>query len=199
MNQIRFKTPSDMSYEELNRLSGPSNAGQPEAVAWTYYDVREIGTTQQQVNFFNSVPATLALGNIQQANGFPEGEYFEIHYIGLELLQDDPHGTDFAEDLLSICYNNGSVLLLTISNKQYGQWPVAHIGAPNVPTISPIAAAVIQAQFGGPAIGVWLNGSIIIPPKQAFSFALIGDGSKALTDDRRLRLSMIGNLYRLVR
>ena len=187
MPNIRLKAVPTM--DQLNNVVTPIAPGQPEGIAWTWYDSSTYtsGTTTQ-LDFFQTVQTDIVLGNMKAAGQLPNPMYFQIYHIGVyfnlpvtSTTQADG-GVDVspvtgaANDLRSLIQG---ILQLSIADKIYyqskigmcpaGYGPVADVSVANALT-NPEQAI---ASFATNGIADLRNrncfwGTLVIPPTQNF-------------------------------
>jgi len=195
------------NFGEMAALASPASASQPEAIPFTYYDTQDFVTNWTRVSFFANPQNDPTLGNIEQGGTLPIDTYFQIYSINLDWLVSSvvtAATPTQVNDLLQILNGSRAILQLTIAQKQYGPWPLSfvHSSGGIRATLSQSEAALAGIFNYGTNYdadgGLWLDGAIILSPRQSFTMTISGVAA-ALTATRQGRLSMTGVKYRQVR
>jgi len=186
MPNVRLKAvPTN---DQLNNTTTPIAPGQPEGIAWTWFDQETYtsGTTTQ-LDFFQTVQTDGTLGNMQAAGQLPNPMYFQIYHIGV-FVRIPPQSVTAAA-AADVNPQTGSIndvhalingtLQLSIADKIYYQ---SKIGM-NPAGYGPNTSQAITGTFGA---GTWQStdyatngvpdlrnrncfwGTLIIPPTQRF-------------------------------
>ena len=186
MPNVRLKgVPTN---DELKNWVSPSAMGQPEGIAWTFYDTQSYtSTTTTQLDFFQTVQTDVVLGNMRAAGQLPNPMWFQLYHIGI-YFQIPPvliavstgttivPATGALNDVRQLL--NG-VFTLSIADKIYYQAKIGMAPAGYGPNPSQAVAGTFgstsaftldYAQNGVPDLRnrncFW--GTIIVPPTQNF-------------------------------
>jgi hypothetical protein len=155
--------------------------GVKEAIGWMLWH-KLLYTSAVTVNlqYFNAIPATLDLGNMQVAGQLSMPEAFFLRAIRVR-FDGEPFATAAAaagniqtgrtDDIIQLAEHG--VLQLTIGHKIYGQWPLHALpaGGGIVPMIGTAAATVVQEANNGiadPRAVYSLSKPIFIAPQIHF-------------------------------
>lgn len=219
MPNVRLK--SVPTNDQLNNVVTPIAPGQPEGIAWTWFDTQTYtsGTTTQ-LDFFQAIQADKVLGNMQAQGQFPNPMFFQLYHlmvyfdIGVSSTTQADGGVDVypitgsVNDVRRLL--NGSISL-NIAQKDYyqskigmcpGGWGTnaAGVGISNALT-NPEQAV---ASFGTNGVPDLRNrncfwGLLVIPPTQNFVIRM--NWSAALTlvsGNTPIVAAMDGYLFRRV-
>src|SRR4029077_2221539 len=131
----KIAIPVAQSYEALVAAVNPRNANAPESIPWWFYDTQlyTSATTTQSI-FFAAPPATRDLGNIPTGGALPDPNFFAIHYIYADFMQNAagtpsatvsagatlPANTGALDDVGRLLLSGRARLTITISDKGYG-------------------------------------------------------------------------------
>ena len=193
----------------LDANSSASNSTQPEAIPYTFFDQQNFATLWTGVSFFSNVQADPTLGNIQQQNTLSADQYFQLEAITLDwiisatALSTSGVGPAIVDDLLQILNGARGKFVMQLAMKTYIDTPFHCFhssGGINVQyqVGQPAANAIGNyAQNWYPDGGYNIGGSIILPPRQTFTFVAVGVAA-ALSTTRAGRVTMWGTLYRKV-
>lgn len=196
-----------LNYPEVKALSEPATAGQPEVIPWVYFDTQDFVTNWTRVSFFANPQNDPTLGNIEQGGTMPADTYFQVFSFNVDFLVSSvvtAATPTQVNDLLQIMNGARATLQFTIANKNYGPLPLSfcHSSGGIKATLSQSEAALAgifnYGQNADPDGGWWVDGAVILPPRQSFSITVIGVAA-ALTATRSVRFSMAGVKYRSVR
>lgn len=166
---------------------------------------------------FQNVAADPTISNMESAGSFPDPQWFQVYGIAKEYQAAGPSNiapaaagtnqTGILNDMDLLEKTQRATVTLTISNKNYGPWPLSAFH-PLGGGIGFIALGVDggagsgraqQYGNGGPVDGGWwLNGEIAIPPKVGFSLVLNLAAAQAISVQTLIRFSLVGRLYRRV-
>lgn len=194
-------------YNTMKNLSEPQSAGQPETIPWVYFDTQTIASAQARQAFFAVPQNDPTLGNIEQGGTVPADTYFQVWSINVDFLLAAAEVAATAtavNDLLQILNGSRAILQFTIANKNYGPLPLSFCHASGgiratIANSDATATDVVSlGQNEAPDGGWWVDGAIILPPRQSFSVTVTGVAA-VLTATRNVRLSMAGVKYRSVR
>jgi hypothetical protein len=214
MPNVRLK--SVPTQDQLNQVVTPIAPGQPEGIAWTFYDTQTYtsGTTTS-LDFFQSIQSDKVLGNIQAQGQIPNPQFFQIYHIGVQpVLGPTARATALGASIVGslndmVNFLNGKVELI-IADKVYHQtkislcpWgggPEAYIAAQG----SSAGADGNQYQYARNGMADIRNrncfwGTLIIPPTQNFRINL--SWTSAITvnfGNPVIQVAMDGYLFRRV-
>lgn len=192
------------NYAEMQMLSNPQSAGQPEAIPFTYYDTQSLASNWTTASFFATPQVDKTLGNIEQGGQMPADTYFQIWSFNLDFLIPAVDATgNGINDILQILYGARATMQFTIASKTYGPVPATFLHASGGVRATFAQAgttdgATIYGQNEGPDGGWWTDGAVVLTPGQSFSVQLFGVAA-ALTASRYARITMAGVKYRPVR
>jgi hypothetical protein len=196
------------TYEQLKRDASPGNAQQPESIPFTFWDQQNYATNWTSVIHFAAIQTDPTLGNIQQAGTLSADQYFRLHSVTLDWIisatsQSSSGAPTIVDDLLSIMNGARAFYRMQMAMKTYIESPFHGFhsaGGINVqyqlgtPTGSALGNYAQNWYADG---GYIVNGSMVLPPRQTFTFAAIGVAS-ALVATRAGRVTMWGVLSRKV-
>lgn len=219
----KISMPVAQSYQQLVNAVNPLGAGAPESIPWWFYDTQlyTSGTTVQQV-FFATNPASRDLGNLPTGGALPDPNFFGIHYINVDFMSNAagtpylttsagatlPANTGALNDVGSLLLSGRGRFVLTLSDKQYGPWPLSVTGgtgaalgqAMDTNATTTAATQAVSKQFGYNALtgGAFIGGKMILPPKVGFQITLDWPAALTLTGNYQIRVTMYGVYYRRV-
>lgn len=194
------------TYDQLDGMSRPYNADQPEAITWRFYDTQNLVTNWTNVSFFAVPNADITLSNIQNAAGqLPADQYFLINAIQADFLMPIASTAvtpDQGNDINQILAQARAVVEVTVGSKLYLQAPLScfHSTGGVVQVIQGTiagAAVVNSAQNWWPDGDFHVDNGILLPPRQSYTVSLRGVAA-ALVATRALRITLGGTLYRRV-
>lgn len=201
--------------KELSDLATPRSApgGQSEAVAHVFFDtLTYVSATTTSLTFFNAV-RTPDQSNMESAGQFPEGQWFEPYYLGLDVLEDVGNGTTGTvppwDDVQQLVMSGRGTVTFTYNNKQYLRGiPTSFLHTSGGVTgfgISElgdtIASGALNDAYANNSIpdgGFCLDGTPIFKPKTGFNFTLSWPAALTLSGNQNLRLWMAGVWHRAV-
>lgn len=198
---------------ELRELSSP-NGAKSEAIPYTLYDTQSYAAAGvAQLNFFLTQQNDPTLSNLDTAGTLPNPQWFEIHGIFLDFLGTpliraggaaDTVAAGQLQDIEILLKTARMIGQLTIAQKTYGLQPATfyHASGGAVGFAAGLYTAATQVNFGNNGLQgqTWApNGSIIIPPTQAFKFQLFLSAATAISVTTNLRVTLAGVLHRAVR
>jgi len=194
------------TYDQLDSMSRPYSADQPEAITWRFYDTQNLATNWTAASFFAQPNADITMSNIQNAAGqLPADQYFLINAIQADFLMPIASTAvtpDQANDIVQILFNARAVVEVSVGSKLYLQAPLScfhSTGGVNTVMQGTIAGAAVvnTAQNWWPDGDFHVDNGILLPPRQSYTVTLRGVAA-ALVATRALRLTMAGTLYRRV-
>lgn len=217
MPNVRLK--SVPSNDQLNNVITPISPGQPEGIAWTWFDTATYtsGTTTQ-LDFFQTVQTDGTLGNMQAAGQLPNPMYFQLYHLGV-YFNVPPQAIAFAaagtinpalgaiNDLRNLI--NGS-LQLSIADKIYyqskiGMNPAGYGVNPQQTAVGTFTAtAGLLLDYGTAGLPDIRNrncfwGTIIIPPTQRFLVRMNWSAALTLSSSNTAIVTALdGYLFRRV-
>ena len=186
MPNVRLK--SVPTNDQLNNVVTPIAPGQPEGIAWTWFDTQTYtSTTTTQIDFFQAIQTDKTLGNIQAQGQMPNPMFFQLYHI-MVYIDIGPSGLAVAATIgtpllgaLNDVRNliNGS-LTLNIAQKDYYQSKISMnpggigVGSAQLANAGTYTATDgDQIQYGNNGAAdirarncFW--GLIVIPPTQNF-------------------------------
>lgn len=194
------------TYDQLDGMSRPYSADQPEAITWRFYDTQNLASNWTAASFFAQPNADTTLSNIQNAAGqLPSDQYFLINAIQADFLIPAASAAatpDAANDITQILFGARAVVEVSVGSKLYLQAPLSCFhstgGVATVMQGTPAAAAIATvAQNWWPDGDFHVDNGILLPPRQGYSVTVRGVAA-ALVATRALRLTLAGTLYRRV-
>lgn len=205
---VRFPIKA-FTYGALNSAANASTTQEPESIGFIFYDSQDFAANFSPVNFFTTIQSDPTLGNIQVANSLSADQYFQLWAITLDWLigatsQASSGAPTIVDDLLGIYNTARTIMYLTMSMKNYLQAPIHNfhssgliyvnyqLGTPSASGLGNYASSWMPD--GGHNVG----GSIILAPRQVFTFYAQGTGTVALAATRKGRISFHGVLARKV-
>lgn len=196
------------TWQQLERESNPSAPGQSEAVPATFYDTETyVDNTTTQLTFFATTKNDRSLSNMQASGQFTHPNFFEIHYVGLDVLRNVTLGTGSVagawDDIHRLVLTSRGFARFEMSDKNLPELPISFLhqsgGVTGFGYGTLTAPAAIQ--YGNNGLfdgGFCVRGAIVIPPKVGFSWTLRWPAVVDLTADVQLRLWMAGVFHRRV-
>jgi hypothetical protein len=190
--------------------SNPQSASQPEVFPWVLFDtVSYVSGTTVTLSFFQTVQTDKSLGNMEGGGQLPDPQFFEIYKVGLDVLlrpaaQAGHAATGPVDDIAKLTLSGRGNFIFSISNKNYGPFPLSFLHASGGPTGFGWATMTAEAQVSYANNGIFdggypINGSLVIPPKVGFSIVLNWPAALTLAaGNTNLRVWMYGALYRRV-
>jgi hypothetical protein len=188
MPNVRLKAvPTN---DQLNATTTPIAPGQPEGIAWTWFDqVTYTSGTTTQLDFFQTVQTDGTLGNMQAAGQLPNPMYFQIYHIGV-YIRIPPQLVPTADVTAAVNPLTGAIndvhalingtLQLSIADKIYYQSKIGMNPAGYGVLASQSHSSSITAGTAGSTVSYATNGipdlrnrncfwgTLIIPPTQRF-------------------------------
>lgn len=203
-------------YGNLVRATIPARGDQPESVKhWLYDTATFTDNSTQELTFFTTARGDLSLSNLDSPGSLPEGTYFRIDAIhvdymnnvsGLHYVSTATTGAQDGalNDIGRLMLNGRGRLLLVVSDKRYGPWPLSAFhgtgAAQGFGWGTFTAEEVGQYGYSGPIDGGgWIGGTIFLPSKQSFAVTLNWPAAIDLQNDYRIRVSFEGLAYRPIR
>lgn len=204
-----------LSRDELELLSNPVNAGQPEVVPWQLYDTQSIATASSApAVFFQTINADKTMSNMEGPGQLPDPQYLIVQYVAMDWLQASPATAVTAtsqsaalENLENILKTVRATFEFNMSNKRYGPFSLTMCHSTGGTTgsaygVGTLAAAVSGGTFnnGIPGSGGYpFAGALVIPPKIGFDVTVRFSGNTTLVGGPiNMRISLVGSLYRRV-
>lgn len=206
---MQYGVVTPRSWESISADLQPRS---PEGIPHWMYDTQTYtDNATTELTFFASAQ-TLDLTNLRTPGGLPEPQTLYIHNIFIDYLSGTAGYVStgaatagFADDFGQLHVNGRGRLLLTISQKQYGPWPLlAFPGLGGIEGfISGTQAAGTSLQIGRNSLAVGsgrgvVGGAIIIPPKVDFQVVITWPAALNLSGDAKVRCTLHGALYRKV-
>lgn len=198
----------------LDAISNPTLANQPEVVPWFLYDTAAVTTgVATPLVFFVNQNVDKTLSNMEGPGQLPDPQYFELFYVAADILQ-VPTATALAGEPNAAWANVENILktvratfLLEISGKKYGPFPLTSTAATGGATgagygygtaANGTSAALVNSGIPGSG-GFPFSGAVVIPPKVGFSITVSFAAAPTITGGPiNLRMVLAGNLYRRV-
>lgn len=199
------------SYAELRRASRPGGGRSvgPEYYAAPLYDTQTyLDASSTELTFFGANQTNKTLGNLPQGGYLPEGQFFAIDHITVDMWPDAGWATTaaggvtgIANDVGLLLYQGRPVWTLTLNQKPYGPYPLIQAGGSG--GVAAFGYGTFTAeesiQFGANMVGCQHIGqTLIIPPSINWSITVQWAAAQDLTDDYRIRFGLQGVQYRPV-
>lgn len=201
--------------EQLQRSITPFIPGQLERVPWTWFDsaLYTSGTTVT-LDFFQTVQAIKANGNMEAAGQIPAPQFFDVYHLGIKIENDRNVSAVGATQALPGTINDTSRLiqgrvLFSIAQKTYYDGPIFLCPAGGGVYGGVAVAGTFTAsdgeryEFGNNGNPDLRNrnsfwGDITIPHNQNFLVRLEWAAALTLLGDTRIKVYLDGFLYRRV-
>ena len=204
---VRFRIVPK-TYAQLAAQASPASSTQPEAIPFTFFDQENFATNWTNVAFFSVVQTDPTLGNIQQQNTLSADQYFQLEAVTLDWIisatsQASSGAPQIVDDLLSIMNGARAIVNMSMAMKIYIQTPMHAFHASGGVSVQYQLGQPSGSNLGNyaqnwyPDGGYNIGGAVLLPPRQTFTFNVIGVAS-ALTNTRAGRFTMWGTLYRKV-
>jgi hypothetical protein len=203
-----------MTRDELEAIVNPQQANQPEVVPWQLFDTQDIANAAAgPFVFFGAQNNDKTLCNMEGPGQLPDPQYFQAFYLAADILQ-VPAATALANEPNSSLANVENILktcratfTLNMSNKRYGPFSLTMAHSTGGATGSGYGygtaangTSAFLVNNGIPGSGGFpFSGAVVIPPKTGFDVTVnLGVAATILVATVKLRLSLVGNLYRRV-
>ena len=199
---------------QLMRLANPEMANQPEVLPWILYDTQVFtSASTTSLSFFTTLQTNKSLGNMESAGQLPDPQFFEMHYIGCDIMRvvttaagATPGAIDDIQKVLFGDAGTGADagrFTFTMSNKRFGPFPLSFCHASGGATGFGWGTFTAEEslQYGNNSIpdgGFYCGGTIIIPPKIGFDVTLDWGGTIPLASNVAVRMNLVGVLHRRV-
>lgn len=203
-----------LSRAQLEQMARPSSGGNNEVIPHVLYDTQSITTAvTTQATYFQALQTDKTLGNVPGPGQLPDPYFFIVQYVAADFLIIPATGTKSAftpwSDLAEILVTQRATFTATINDKIYGPYPLVTchaLGGVNAfgviegATADP-GAGVFNVNNGAPGSGgFYVGGAWTIEPKVGYSVQVNLAAAPTLTAGPvRLRMSLVGTLYRAVR
>lgn len=201
------------TFPELRVRANPTQPGQPEAVPWWFYDTQTYtDNSSTELTFFAATQNDRSLSNWQQAGALPDPNFFEIHGLMVDIYSTT--ATQFVttaaggvtgaiDDLGLLLLTGRPRITLSLSDKDYGPWPLSVCHGTGGPTGFGWGTFTAEEslQFANNGIfdgGAHIGGALLIPPKVSFTARMQWPAAVNISGDYRIRLTMAGTLYRRI-
>jgi hypothetical protein len=197
-----------VNYPALFTAANVQNASLPEALPWIQYDSQDFASNWVSVPFYAATNADKSITNIAQPNTVAGEQYLVLYAITFDFLMG---ATSIASSAAATQFDDARIIMETarayldvlLADKLMARIPLAACHAIGgyqawvcgTPSGSNIFNSVQNMASDG---AWWVDGAIILPPKQTYGFTVLGTAA-VLTATRKCRLSLHGVLYRPVR
>lgn len=194
---------------QLDVLCNPASANQPEAIPHVLFDTQlytDNVTIAQQ--FYQAINVDKTLCNMAGAGQLPEPQYFQVFNCGIDVLAEDSTTSGgiagVHDDINKLIRVGHPAVTLTIAGKRYiDSIPATFFhtsgGATGFNAGTWTAEEnIVWADNSIPDGGWCVNGSIIIPPKQAFDVTINWAAAVNISGNQSIRFWMAGVLFRRV-
>lgn len=202
-----------LTRSQLEKMATPGSGADNEVIPHILFDTQSIANAAAgPFVFFNSVQTDPTLSNSQAQGQLPDPYFFIVQYVAADLLIIPATGTKSAftpwSDAAEILVNQRATFEAKISDKLYGPYPlVACHGLGGVNAFGVIegatadpGAGVFNVNNGAPGSGgFYVGGAWTIGPKSAFNVTIRLAGAPTLGVTTRVRMSLVGTLYRALR
>lgn len=164
---------------QLEIMSGPARATDLEAIPHILFDTLSFASASTLTQkFYQTVQTTPDLGNISSAGQLPEPQFFQPYFLGFDPLVLPAIGVAATvvgpfDDVQRLVLTSRPILSLTVSGKPYILGvPLSFFhtsgGVTGGHAYGTSTTGTQSANNSIPDGGYCVNGSFIIPPKQAF-------------------------------
>jgi hypothetical protein len=204
------------SADELQTIAFPELASQPEVIPHCFYDTQSLATgAVGPFNFFVNTNNDRTLSNMDSQGQLPDPQYLEVFYVTCDILQ--PPVANAADggavvnaawaNIANILTTNRATFEVTLASKSMGIEPLTFAHSSGGLTGGGYgygtAAAGQSSAYGNAGIpgtgGFPYNGSLVIPPKNAFKLTVAVAGALTLVGGPiNVRMGLVGNWYRRV-
>lgn len=181
--------------------------GQSEALPWAFFDTATYtSATTTELTFFTTARASRQLTNMATPGQLPDPQFFEVFYMGLDILV-APAATAWSDvdALLSgdTAANGGPTFQFELAGKNYAGFPLTFLhesgGVRGFGFSTVSADAQEYARNAAPDGGWCVDGAIVIPPQQGFSITITWPNAVTLAGGNpALRPWLAGTLHRRV-
>jgi len=198
---------------ELEAIANPQQANQPEVIPWQLYDSQDIANAAAgPFSFFVNQNNDKTISNMEGPGQLPDPQYFEVFYLAADFLQ-IPTATALAnepnqalanvENILKTCR---ATFTVNLANKRYGPFSLTMAHSTGGATFSGYGYGTAAngtssgvVNNGVPGTGGFpFSGALVIPPKTGFDVVVALGAAATVSATLKLRLSLVGNLYRKV-
>lgn len=202
-----------MSRAQLEKMANPQSAGENEVIPHILYDTQSIANgAGGPFTYFQALQADKTLGNVPGPGQLPDPYYMIVEYVAADLLIEPAAGDSAAftpwSDASELLIAQRATFQVTINDKTYGPYPLVAchaLGGVNAfgvlegATAAP-GAGVFNVNNGAPGSGgFFVGGAWTIGPKVGYSLQVNLAAAPTLSATTRLRMSLVGTLYRAVR
>jgi hypothetical protein len=212
---VPWQGPNGQAYTraELDAMSNPTFANQPEAIPWQLFDQQNATTALAvPIVFFQAIQADKTLGNMEGPGQLPDPQYLIVHYAACD-IQQVPVLTVAASvnaglaNVENILKTARATFEFNMSNKRYGGFSLTMTAATGGSTGSgygygtdAAGESVFLVNNGIPGSGGYpFSGAVVIPPKIGFDITIRNTVAYTLVGGPiGIRFSLVGTLYRRV-
>ena len=198
-----------MTKSQLQAISDPQSAGQPECIPWILYDSATFTTNSTtSMTLFQTVQTDKTLGNMQSAGQLPDPQHFLLHYVTFDVLTQvttTSGGVAGALNDIELIMKVGRpTFTLTMADKQYGPFPLRACHALGGATGGAAGTWTAEenlswANNGIPGGGGYpFGGAVVIPPKVGFSVRIDWAAVQVTVGSPVCSMGLAGVLYRKV-
>ena len=205
---MKFKI-DPLTYQQLDALSQPASANQPEALPWVLYSTKTFtSASTTTLQFFDGAEgADLSLTNVPAAGQLSENEYFRIMSVGLNIMirpvaTASAAATGAIDDMHQIALTGLGRWELLFNDKKFGPFPISFLhasgGAVGIGWGTLTAQVSIEhANNGVFDGGFWVGGTYTIRPKMVFPMTMTWPAALTLAGGNpKLQAYMIGVKFR---
>jgi hypothetical protein len=202
-----------LTVQELQGLSDPISAGQPEVIPWQLYDTQSLANAGAgPLVYFQTINSDKTLSNMEGPGQLPDPQYLIVQYVACDILVPATTTVLASEpqagwaDVTNILDVIRATFLMGMSNKNYGPFSLTMCHATGGATgagygygsaANGTASTIVNN--GNPGSGGFpFCGAVILPPKIGFNLTLAFAAAATLSATRQIRMSLVGSLYRRV-
>lgn len=182
---------------------------QSQTISWIWFHkLTYVSTTTTQLTFFNAVPATPDLGNMELAGQLSGMKAFVVNAIRVHFATANviAGAAPLSGDDVALLINNGT-LNFTVGQKNYGLWPLHALPAGGGVHINPAGAG---GEAGDEFIGIAQNGvpdprcvytlthPLLIEPQINFDCQIRWPAAQTLSGNLAITVMLDGSLIRPV-
>lgn len=199
------------SRSRLQQAVTPPSGNSPEAIWHEFYDTQEyVDVATTSLTFFQNTNVDATRSNMESQGQLPEPQYFSIFQITLDILPKSDAlfvttgavGVGAINDIGKLLMSGRPTWTLRIASKDYGPYSGTLLhgtgGVSGYGWGTEAAGTGVQFAQNINTAGWSYEGSLIIPPKQAFNVKMNWAAAQDLTRNYELRLGLHGILSRRV-
>lgn len=199
-----------LTASELSAKSSPASTqgGALESYRASFFDTETYPAAGiGELDFFVTTKADPTLSNMRTAGQFQDPDFFQLWALALDFIL--PVSADAAPtawaDMDNLVRTGRPIVTLNISDKNYGPWLATEMhgtgGATGFGYSDAGVVGVLDHEYANNGIlghSLWLDGSIIIPPKIGFRINIRWGNAQAVAADTLVRPVMQGVIARRI-